>query len=66
MAQVDELGRQRQAIEKMRWNLHQLVASRQGNFTHPDVMQLSASLDHLIVDYQLLMKRQGNDTKYRR
>jgi hypothetical protein len=63
MVGMSELAKQRQEIEMMRLHLHDLVASRQGNFTHSEVMHLSAQMDHLIVEYQLLERKQGNCPK---
>ena len=62
---MSDLAKQRQEIETMRLRLNDLVVSRQGNFTHPDVMHLSAQLDHLIVEYQLLARKQGSCLKTR-
>lgn len=42
------------AIETLRSALHELVASKEGNFADPEVAKLSRKLDELIVEHELV------------
>jgi len=49
---MPELKEQAEKIEHMRARLHDLVIAKAGNMIDPEVGQLSAELDQLIVEYQ--------------
>lgn len=46
------LEEQEAEVERMRVRLHELVIAKVGNMIDPEVGQLSATLDELIVKYQ--------------
>ena len=47
-----DLTKQQQLIEKERSRLHELVIAKRGNLADPEVNELSAHLDRLIVAYE--------------
>ncbi|BBB90783.1 aspartyl-phosphate phosphatase Spo0E family protein [Methylomusa anaerophila] len=51
------LTEQEKEIESVRHRLHELVKSKNGNFTDKDVAELSMVLDKLIVAYERSRQR---------
>lgn len=51
---MDELNQIELEIERTRERLHQLVIVKQNDTTHPEVAELSATLDKMIVQFQHL------------
>ncbi|CUH97576.1 hypothetical protein P22_3707 [Propionispora sp. 2/2-37] len=49
---MSDLKPQQQAIESARLRLHKLVAEKGGRLSDPEVAELSAYLDKLIVEYE--------------
>ena len=49
---MTELLKKQQEIENLRCRLHELVIAKKGDLTHPEVAELSAQLDRLIVEFE--------------